>query len=197
MGVLRRWVVGLVLSLALPAVGLAEPAAVTAADRVLGRPDAPVTVIEYASVTCPHCAAWHTDVFPAFKAAYVDTGRVRYVYREFLTGPAELSFAGALLARCAAANRYFDVISALMTGQTTLYASGDANAWLSAGARAGGLDGATAGACLRDPQGAAALNARLDESTAAGVQSSPTFFIDGEVLEGHNLADFDAALAAD
>ena len=197
MDAVRRWCLGLILSLALPAAGLAEPAAVTAADRVLGRADAPVTVIEYASVTCPHCAAWHTEVFPDFKARFIETGRVRYVYREFLTGPAELSFAGALLARCAPANRFFDVVGALMEGQATLYASRDANAWLSAGARAGGLDGATASTCLRDPAAAAALNARLDESTTAGVEVSPTFFVNRQILDGHSLADFDAALAAD
>lgn len=197
MEAVRRWVLGLILSLALPAAGFAEPAAVTAADRVLGRADAPVTVIEYASVTCPHCATWHTEVFPEFKARFVDTGRVRYVYREFLTGPAELSFAGALLARCAPADRYFDVVGALMEGQPALYASRDANAWLAAAARAGELDGATAGACLRDPERVAALNARLDESATAGVEASPTFFVDGQILDGHSLADFDAALAAD
>lgn len=120
MDAVRRWCLGLILSLALPAAGLAEPAAVMPADRVLGRADAPVTVIEYASVTCPHCAAWHAEVFPDFKARFIDTGRVRYVYREFLTGPAELSFAGALLARCAPADRYFDVVGALMEGQAAL-----------------------------------------------------------------------------
>ena len=197
MDAVRRWVLGLILSLALPAAGLAEPAAVTQVDRVLGRPDAPATVIEYASVTCPHCAAWHAEVFPDFKARFIDTGRVRYVYREILTQPAELSFAGALLARCAPTERYFDVIGALMAGQPALYANRDANAWLSAGARAGGLDGATAADCLRNPAANAALNSRLDATDAAGVRTSPTFFVDGEILAGHTLADFDAALAAD
>ena len=197
MDAVRRWCLGLILSLALPAAGLAEPAAVMPADRVLGRDDAPVTVIEYASVTCPHCAAWHNEVFPDFKVRFIDTGRVRYIYREFLTGPAELSFAGALLARCAPPDRFFDVVGALMEGQAALYASRDANAWLAAGARAGGLDCAAAGACLRDPAAAAALNARLDESTTAGVEVSPTFFVNGEILGSHSLADFDAALAAD
>lgn len=195
MALIRRWVLGLILSLALPAAGFAEPPAVTAADRVLGRADAPVTVIEYASVTCPHCAAWHNEVFPDFKARFIDTGRVRFVYREFLTQPVELFFGGALLARCAPVDRFFDVVDALMEHQPALYASGDANAWLVAGARAGGLDAVTAGACLRDPDGAEVLNRRLEAAVAAGIESSPTFFINGVVFRGRSLAEFDAALA--
>ena len=59
-------------------------------DMAIGRADAPVTVIEYASVTCPHCARWHTQVFPEFKRRYVDTGQVRFIFREMPTGPVEV-----------------------------------------------------------------------------------------------------------
>ncbi len=191
----RRWLLVLALSLALPATAASGPAPATAADRALGRPDAPVTVIEYASMTCPHCAAWHEEVFPAFKAALIDTGRVRYVYREFVTAPGQLSFAGALLARCAPPERFFDVVGALMAGQGALAASGDANAWLRAGAAAGGLDGPAASACLRDEAGVAELEARLDAASAAGVRSSPSFFINGAPFQGWSAADFEAAVA--
>lgn len=196
MSLVRRWVLGLVLSLALPAAALAGPAPVTASDHILGRADAPVTVIEYASVTCPHCAAWHREVFPAFKARFIDTGRVRFVYREFLTAPGDLSFAGALLARCAPAELYFDVIGALMAGQSAMYAGEDPVPWLRAGAGAGGLDGEAASACLRDEGGAAALDRRIAEADAAGVRSSPSFFVNGAPFDGWSAADFEAAITA-
>jgi protein-disulfide isomerase len=74
---------------------------VVAEDMTLGNPKAKVTVIEYASTACPHCARWNADVWPAFKAKYVDTGKVNYVFREFITSPPQLAVAGPLLARCA------------------------------------------------------------------------------------------------
>ena len=82
-------------------------------DRALGSADAQVTVIEYASTSCPHCAEYHAEVFPAIEARYIDTGQVRYVFREMLTGEPRLAQAGFMLARCAPEDRYFDVIDLL------------------------------------------------------------------------------------
>ena len=75
---------------------------VTAADRVLGRADAPVTVIEYASFTCSHCAAFHNEVLPAFKARFIDSGQVRLVYRNLPTAPVNVAAAASAVAVCAA-----------------------------------------------------------------------------------------------
>src|SRR4051812_17923156 len=82
-------------------------------DKALGKVGAPVTVIEYGSVACPHCAAWDRDVFPAFKAKFIDTGRIRYVFREMLTGDPNLAAAGFVTARCAPPAKYFDVVHAI------------------------------------------------------------------------------------
>jgi len=82
-----------------------------AGDHAIGNPDAKVTVVEYASVTCGHCANWHTSVYPEFKAQYVDTGKVRYVFREFPTPPQRLAHTGFLIANCADENKFFDNIS--------------------------------------------------------------------------------------
>src|SRR5579871_3142309 len=100
---------GVAASLAWPA--LADAPVVTAQpdDMTLGSPKAKVTVIEYASASCPHCARFNNEVFPAFKAKYVDTGRVFYVFREFLTEPASLAAAAFLTARCAGKGKYFGV----------------------------------------------------------------------------------------
>ena len=78
----------------------------------MGSADAPVTVVEYASITCPHCAAWSENVGPAFKARYVDTGLVRFVFRELPTAPGPVAIAGFLTARCAGEDQYFPMIEA-------------------------------------------------------------------------------------
>src|SRR6476620_307701 len=75
---------------------LLEPPAL--GDRVLGRTDAPVTIVEYASATCPHCAAFHKDVFPQLKSEFIDTGKVRFIFREFPFD--DLALAAFMLARC-------------------------------------------------------------------------------------------------
>ena len=125
----RRAVLVLSFAAALATV-VAGPAAaavlppVTAQDNILGRVDAPVTVVEYASFTCPHCADFHTQVLPAFKAKYIDTGKVRLVYRNLPTSPANLAEAAAGVALCAAPGRFFDVAEAFMTHQATLSTTG-------------------------------------------------------------------------
>lgn len=171
-------------------------AAVAADDRVLGKAGAKVTVYEYASVTCPHCARWHADVWPAFKAKYVDTGKVRFVLREMLTAPAELAGAGFMVARCAPAANYYDVIGALFEQQAMVF-SNQARQWLvQAGAR-GGLSADQVRACALDQTGADALNARTERSAKEHPQvgSTPTFVINGTTLVGEqSLAELDAVI---
>ena len=88
---------------------------VTAADRILGRADAPVTVIEYASFTCPSCARFHADIVPGLKKSYIDSGKVRLVYRDFPLD--RVAFAASVVARCSAADRYFGVVDLLFREQ--------------------------------------------------------------------------------
>lgn len=78
-------------------------------DKVLGRDDAPVTIIEYASLTCGHCANFHNKTFPALKEKYIDTGKVRLIFREFPLDP--LSTAASMMARCSSEQRYFPLVS--------------------------------------------------------------------------------------
>jgi protein-disulfide isomerase len=78
-------------------------------DKVLGSDKAPVTIIEYASVTCPHCATFHIETYPKLKEKFIDTGKVRFIFREFPTAPANASIAGFMLARCSG-DKYFPLI---------------------------------------------------------------------------------------
>lgn len=178
-----------------PSPARAQVAPVTAEDITLGRADAPLTLIEYASVTCGHCANWHVHVLPALKTRWIDTGRLRYVYREFLTPPAALSAAGVIVARCAGPARFFDVIDSLMRNQGRLAQADGANAWLRAAALAGGLDEDAMRACLADESRLTALNRRVEAGRAAGVNATPTFFLNGARFGGYFLAEFEAELA--
>ncbi len=171
----------------------AAPAAADA--MMLGKAAAPVTLIEYASVTCSHCAAWDREVFPAFKKKYVDTGLVRYELRELTTPPARLASAGFLLARCAGPAKYFDVVHSLFRTQEELFRTRDARAWLLGAARVGGVTEAQAEQCISDQSALAALNERVDRHLAAGVRVTPTFVIGDTKLENEQtLAQLDAVI---
>lgn len=179
------------LALAVTSLGAVDPG-----EMALGNPRAKVTVVEYASLSCPHCAAFNNDVFPAFKKKYVDTGKVHYVYREFLTDPADLSAAAALTARCAGRSNYFKVIDAFFRGQAEMYRTGDARKALLAAGQAGGLNEKAVTACLADKAQAAALNARIKRYIEVDkISGTPTFVINGRVLQGdHDLKSLDAAI---
>ena len=101
-------------------------AAASADAMTMGDPKAPVHMEEYASTTCSHCGRFALDVFPAFKAKYIDTGKVKYTFHEFLTPPEAIAAAGFLTARCAGKDKYFSVIDALFHSQEEMYRTGDA-----------------------------------------------------------------------
>src|SRR3954471_22654592 len=121
--VARRTALAAALSALLAACGQAGAASGPAADAEMsmGNPAAKVTVVEYASVACPHCAEFNEQVFPAFKAKYVDTGKVRYVFRQMLTTPAQVAAAGFLTARCAGKDKYFSVVDAIFRSQQEMF----------------------------------------------------------------------------
>lgn len=164
---------------------------------VLGDPRAPVTLVEYASVGCPHCAVWAMTVFPAFKAKYIDSGRVRFVFREMLTGQPTLAAAGFLTARCAGPANYFSVVDQIFRAQEDILRSGDADPFLSRIAIGAGLTQQQFAACLNDPAGQAALQARSDRNAQDnGVTGTPTFVIGERKLIGEqSLEALDAAIA--
>jgi protein-disulfide isomerase len=162
----------------------------------LGSPAASVTVIEYASVACTHCAAFNNDSFPALKTRFIDTGQVRYILREALTGDTGLAAAGFLTARCAGKNNYFKVIDEIFRSQTQMYASGSPQKSLLAIAEGAGLSAPQFEACISDPAALASINARWAHTVETeGIHQTPTFVINGVVYEGNmTMADMTAAI---
>jgi protein-disulfide isomerase len=186
---------------AIGATALAGPAfAVTPIgpeDMVLGSSTAPVTVFEYASASCPHCARWSMEVFPEFYRRFVQTGQARYVVREILTDPAELAAAGFLLARCAGRARYYDALQAVFAAQTEVYQSRDIEGPLSRVAQTFGINDAQFRACITDQGALQALNARVTRNGGTdGVHSTPTFIIGSRRLVGEQSLDVIAAAIA-
>ncbi len=151
-------------------------------DMAMGAADgAKVTVIEYASPTCPHCALWQQNTWPAFKAKYVDTKKVRYIFRELPTPPAEVAVAGFLLARCAGEDKYFDVMHELLASQNE-WRSGalEPRASLVKTAGSFGISEQQFTACVSDPKGIAALEGRMQDAMNAGITGTPTFVVNGK-----------------
>lgn len=185
------------LSIGLPAGAQTGPA-VTADDMILGNARAPVTIVEYGSAACTHCAAWARDVYPAFKAKYIDTGKVRYVFREAITSPPQLAAAGFMLARCAGKDKYFGTLEQVFLAQEEVFRTGDIKAPLLAVAAKAGMTEPQFMACVTDEKGVEALNARVGKwETTAKFQVTPTFDINGKRYEGgQSLAQLDAAIAA-
>ena len=188
---------GLALSLGLAACG-PKGGAVTSEDMRLGNPKADVTVIEYASASCVHCAAWDKDVWPAFKAKYVDTNQVNYVFREFITSPPQLAAAGFLLARCAGKDKYFGVLDQVFRAQDEVFRTGDMRGPLVAVAAQAGLSEDQFNKCVGDEKALNELNARVETySRDEQINSTPTFVVNGTKLEGEQtMAAMDAAIAA-
>ena len=185
------------LALCGPAFGAINKSALPD-DMSLGNPMARLVVVEYASASCPHCAHFNNDVFPAFKAKYIDTGRVKYVFREFLTPPQEVAAASFLLARCAGKDKYFSVLDAVFRGQEQMYQSGDVKGTLLHVAQGAGMNEAEFNACLTNEAAGDALNARVNRyAKEDGINSTPTFVVNGRKMEGAaTLANLDAAIAA-
>jgi protein-disulfide isomerase len=171
--------------------------AVTADDMALGNANAKVTVIEYASATCPHCARFNNDVFPGFKAKYIDTGRIHYVFREFLTPPPEVAAAAFLTARCAGKDKYFSVLDAVFKAQAQMFASGDIKGTLLGIAQSAGLTEAQFNACINDDAALTALHNRVQSyADKDGIDSTPTFVVNGKKLVGEQTeANLDKAIA--
>jgi protein-disulfide isomerase len=166
---------------------LAEEAPATAqlpevAEMVLGNADAPITIVEYASFTCPHCAHFHETVFKDLKKDYIDTGKVKFVYREVFFD--RYGLWAAMVARCGGETRYFG-INAMLFEQQKEWAGTDDPATavenLKKIGRTAGMDDATLQACLQDATMAQALVAKYEENSAKDeVTATPTLFIDGE-----------------
>ena len=159
-------------------------------DIIFGDPDAPVTIVEYASWTCPACLDFHARIMPTVKADYVDTGKVKLVFREFPTAPANIAVAGFALARCAEDAEYYDILDELFMRQDailTLARQGGpvVEALKQVGANHG-IEGDEAfQACLDDQGNRDAIRASIAAARAKGVDATPTFFLNGEEMDGN------------
>ena len=189
-------------TMALAACGGGSKGAVEG-DMGLGAPEgAKVTVVEYASVTCGACALWQERVWPEFKAKYVDTNKVRYVFRELPTPPVDAATAGFLVARCAGPDKYFDVVHQLMATQQEMLTSSPRD-WLLRTAQAAGLSEQQFNDCVTDKEAVAAMEKRVQAAQAQGVGGTPAFYVNGkEVItpgsgEGASLADLSTAIDAE
>jgi protein-disulfide isomerase len=174
--------------------GAASPAV---GDMTMGKADAPVKVVEYASATCPHCARFNAEVFPAFKKKYIDTGKVHYTFRELLTPPNEVAAAAFLMARCAGKDKYFAAVDAVFRSQPEMASSGDFRGVLLRIAQSMGMTEAQFDACVSDEKSLKALNERIEKAGDQQIRSTPTFLVNGKkVKEGEmSLAELDAAIA--
>ena len=157
----------------------------SAGDMSIGNPDAPVKVVEYASASCSHCATFATEVMPAFKAKYIDTGQVRYVLREITTPPTDFAAASFLLARCAGPEKYHAVLDAVFRSQSAIFQSGDFGGGLRQIANSAGMTDEEFRTCVTDEKAVEALNKRLETNSREGkIDSTPTFFFNGVKATG-------------
>jgi protein-disulfide isomerase len=164
-------------------------------DIVIGSADAPNTIVEYASMTCPHCAQFQTEVFPELKKKYIDTGKVRYMLREFPLD--NLAAAAFMLARCSGNDRYYPMVDAMFSTQESWAAPGtDAKEKLLQIARQAGISKEEFDKCLADKElFGKIVKTREIANEKFQVDSTPTFFVNGKRLKGdHQLKDFDVAL---
>lgn len=148
----------------------------------LGSPSAPVTVVEYLSTTCSHCAAFERDTWPEVDRDYVQTGKVRFIIREMPTAPVAASAAGFLLARCAGPDRYWFVVQALLQRQDEVLSAPSLAVAIAREQAIAGLTSDAAQACLSDPVALDAINARRQSGLASGVDATPYFVINGVPL---------------
>jgi len=164
----------------------------------LGDPKAKVKMEEFASTTCSHCGRFNNEVFPGFKAKYIDTGKVHYTFHEFITPPEAVAVAGFLTARCAGKDKYFNVIDALFRSQEEMYATGDARGTLLKVAQSAGMTEEQFNKCVSDEAANKALAERVTKAQRErNVTSTPTFFFNGKkVKEGEmTMEELDAAVA--
>jgi protein-disulfide isomerase len=151
-------------------------------DLVLGKADAPVTIIEYASMTCPHCATFHKTTYPALKTKYIDTGKVRFIFREFPLD--ELAVAAAMLARCAGGEKSMALIDVLFNSQDQ-WAVRNPVPVLQQIARQAGFTQDSFEKCLADQKLYNDLMAMRERgSKEFKVESTPTLFVNGKVQKG-------------
>ena len=151
-------------------------------DEVQGQADAPVTIVEYASMTCPHCSHFHETTYPEMKKKYIDTGKVRFIFREFPLDP--LAAAAAMLARCAGKDKFFPLVDAFFAQQKDWVVQKPLQPMFAI-AKQAGFTQQSFDECLANQQLLTGLEEQRTRATQKfNVNSTPTFFINGKTVRG-------------
>ncbi|MEE9387107.1 MAG: DsbA family protein [Paracoccaceae bacterium] len=184
-----------------PAIAAAQDASIDTSivqEMSMGNPDAKVTVTEYASFTCPHCRSFHASVLKDIKRDYIDTGLINFVYREVYFD--KFGLWGGIVARCGGPDRYFGIANLLYEQQSDWIGDGEPGAIaarLRTIGKTAGLSDAELNACFNDGDKAKALVAVYQQNAEAdGINTTPSFLINGEKFSNMNYADFSAAIDA-
>jgi protein-disulfide isomerase len=151
------------------------------ADMSLGNPNAPVTIVQYASLTCPHCRAFHRDVFPEFKRTYVDTGKVRYILREFPIG--KQSGNATIALRCAPPDKYFTLYGKFMEQQASWVSQEVRLEPIFAVAKQVGMTQSQFDSCLKNQAMIDGLKWVKERGRTLGVIGTPNFFVQGKLVK--------------
>jgi protein-disulfide isomerase len=183
----------------LPGAAIAQSADIdisTIAEMQMGNPDAPVTVIEYASYTCPHCATFHTGTFKQLKADYIDTGKINFIYREVYFD--RFGLWASMIARCDGPDRFFGITDLIYDKQQEWARAGGppeiADELRKIG-RLAGIENETLEACLRDNDKAQTLVAWYQQNAEEhDIQSTPSFVINGETYTNMSYSDMAALI---
>ena len=168
-------------------------------EMVQGAEDAPVTIIEYASYTCPHCATFHEGPFKQLKKDYIDTGKVKFVYREVYFD--RYGLWASMVARCGGKEKFFGITDLIFADQANWSRAGDASSIVDELRKIGrlaGIEGDTLEACLQDGAKAQTLVAWYKENVEAdGIEATPSFVINGKKVPNQSYAEFSAAIDAE
>lgn len=179
------WLFALMVSLSAPAAWAADKDAGFPLDMVMGKADAPITIIEYASTTCGHCAHFHKTTLPELKKNWIDTGKAKLIYRDFPTGPAGLSVGASMIAHCSGPERYFGVLGMIMDQMEKWLSAKDPLAELKKLVRFAGMTGAEVDACLQRQDLLEGVQARAEDGHKRyNIDSTPSFLINGKLAVG-------------
>ena len=162
-------------------------------EMALGDEKAPVTIIEYASMTCPHCANFHETTYPELKKKYIDTGKVRFIFREFPLD--QLALAAFMVARCAGPDKYFPMIEVLFQQQKTWVTQKPLGPLLAI-AKQAGMSEQSFNECLQDKKMMEGIEDVRQRAIKLNVQSTPSFFINGKPMRGtFTIEEFEKQMA--
>lgn len=200
---MRRYIealMGLTLAIAVFAVAPMAHAAPSTeealSERVLGKADAPVTIIDYSSLTCPHCAAFHTQTLPQLKEKYIDTGKVKIVFRDFPFD--QWALRASMMARCAPQERYWAILDILFKQQSQWARAADPAKALAQVGKLAGMTQETIDACWADQKLAdGILNMRMNGQNTHKIEATPTFVLNdgkGRVEGSQSIEVFSAAI---